>query len=168
MQRWISPSFFVIYKFYSPVTKLNYVLIADQHEGNAFAVKFYAKMHKRSDFKYSLIVNRGDLPNILITCLKIIPAILADYPDASFGFIGSRSYDSLSGTLEDYQKTQRFKIYRYLVHATIGHDTFQHFEYEELSGYLLVNRNKKLTIEQRERQIVNMFSLTYNNMPDIV
>jgi len=160
--------FSLIYKFRSPVTKLDYVLTADYHEEDVFAVKFYAKMHRKSEFKYSLIVNRGDLGNILMTCLKVIPLILQEYPNASFGFIGSRSYDRKSKTLENYQNTQRYNVYTYLVNKTIGHKTFQHYQYDELSGYLLVNRKNLWNIQVKERAIAKMFALTYNNLPDVV
>ncbi|MGN6530349.1 MAG: hypothetical protein ACTHK0_01170, partial [Ginsengibacter sp.] len=59
--------FSFIYKFYSPVTKYFYILHADYHEGDFFAVKFYCKKDRHSDFKYSKIINKGDVGNILMT-----------------------------------------------------------------------------------------------------
>ncbi len=160
--------FSLIYKFYSPITHLHYVLTADYHEEDVFAVKFYAQMHRKSGFKYSLIVNKGDIGNILMTCLKVIPIILKKYPNASFGFIGSRSYDRKSKTLENYEKTQRFRVYKHIVVQTIGNETFQHYQYEDLSGYLLINRNNELSMAMKERAIAKMFATTYNNLQDVV
>jgi len=82
--------FSYIYKFFSPITKLNYVLTAELHDNDFFAIKFYPKCFKKTDKKYSLITNKGDVGNIVITCLKIIPILLNDNPRASFGFVGAR------------------------------------------------------------------------------
>lgn len=158
--------FSFLYKFYSPVTELQYVLTADYHEGDFFAIKFYAKMHRKSDFKYSLITNKGDVGNLLVTCLKCVPVLLETHPTASFGFVGSRTYDKVSKKLEDYSNTQRFRIYREFVMAKIGADIFKHYEYEDISGYLLVNRNCAMDIEAKERELVTMLAETYNDLPN--
>lgn len=101
--------FSCIYKFYSPVTKYFYILHADYHEGDLFAVKFYCKKERHSDFKYSKIINKGDMGNILMTCIKVIPLLLNDYPEASFGFIGSRTVDETSRKVESYINNQRIR-----------------------------------------------------------
>lgn len=158
-----------IYKFRSPITKLHYILTADYHNNDFFAVKFYPKSLKKSDYKYHIITNKGDVGNILITCLKIIPLLLQDYPRASFGFAGAPSYDKKSERLEKYDKNQRFNIYKYIAQLKIGSQTFQHYEYEEISGYLIVNRNCKGGIDIMEPLLRKMLSETYNNLPgDII
>jgi hypothetical protein len=137
-------------------------LIADYHEGNVFGIKFYTKMHKRNDYKYSMIVNRGDIGNILMTCLSIVGILLIKYPRASFGFIGSRSYDPKTKTLEGYKRTQRYMVYCDIVKKTIGPVTFAHFAYDELSAYLLINRNNDLAVQEKERVLAQMFVSTYH------
>jgi hypothetical protein len=159
--------FTLIYKFYSPVTRYHYILHADYYEENVFALKFYAKKDKHSDYKYSRLTNKGDLGNILITCLKAIPLILQDYPDVSFGFIGSRTIDQASRTVEDFQNNQRFRVYRRIVEQKIGFQTFAHFVYEAVSGYLLINKTHHHDIESREKAITKMFSDTYQDLPDL-
>ncbi len=158
--------FSFLYKFYSPVTELQYILTADYHEDDFFAIKFYAKMHRKSDFKYSLITNKGDIGNLLVTCLKCVPLLLETYPTASFGFVGSRTYDKVSKKLEDYSNTQRFRIYREFVVTKIGADIFKHYEYEGISGYLLVNRNCGVDVDAKERELVTMLAATYNDLPN--
>ena len=158
--------FTLIFKFHSPITKYSYILSADYHKEDVFGVKFYAQKDKRSDFKYNKIINKGDLGNILVTCAKIIPILLQNYPTASFGFIGSRTVDESSKKAEAYSNNQRFKIYRYIVSTKFGNQTFEHFEYEMISGYLLVNKSNK-EIEEKERAIVEMFTRTYNTLPDL-
>lgn len=153
----------LIYKFYSNKTKYNYVLRADYHSEEVFAIKFYCKKDKRSDFKYSRLVNRNDVGNILNTCLKVVPKLLHDYPNASFGFIGSRILDVKSNKVENYSNTQRFRTYKRLIAEKIGVQTFTHIEYEKISGYLLLNKNCP-NIELKERAIVKMFADTYNDL----
>ncbi len=71
-----------IYTFRSPKTKLNYVLTAGLHENDFFAIK----LDKRSNNRYSKVINKGDVGNILVTCAKVIPLLLKMFPNASFGF----------------------------------------------------------------------------------
>ena len=159
--------FSLIYKFYSPVTKYFYILNADYHEGDFFAVKFYCKKDRHSDFKYSKIINKGDIGNILITCAKAIPLLLKDNPQASFGFIGSRTVDEASQKVESFINNQRFRIYKQLIPLKFGEQTFAHFAYEQLSGYLLINRHCG-DIAEKEKELIKMLAATYNNLPDII
>lgn len=158
--------FTLIYKFLSPVTHYAYVIHADYHDENVFALKFYAQKDSKDDYKYSRITNKGDVFNILISCLRVVPLILQDFPAASFGFIGSRTIDRVSGTVEDYRNTQRFRVYCGIVAATIGEQTFAHYSYEEVSGYLLINRAGP-DIDAKEQVISRMFAATYNELPNI-
>jgi hypothetical protein len=131
-----------------------------------FAIKFYAKIHKRSDLKYSKIINKGDLINILLTAAKVIPILLKDYTTASFAFSGARSIDIYSQKVESYQLNQRFRVYRGLITKVFGSEKFTHFQYEEISAYMLVN-NSSSDINEKEREIAKMFTETYNELPDI-
>lgn len=158
--------FTLIYKFNSPITRYAYILRAEYHAEQVFALKFYAQKDSKSDYKYSHIINKGDVYNILITCLRAAQLILPDYPDASFCFIGSRTVDPVSNTVEDYENTQRFRVYSQIVESSIGDQTFEHFTYEAVSGYLLVNRIAG-DIDNKERLIRQMFTRTYNNLLDI-
>ncbi len=160
-----SQLFTIVYKFYSPITKYNYILNADYHEEDVFAIKFYCSKDKRSDFKYNKIVNKGDLGNIFITCAKIIPLLLKDYPIASFGFCGARSVDFKSRKVENYLNNQRFRIYKNIVSIKFGTKTFTHYEYEQISSYLLVNNKSNVVLS--ENRIKKMFSTTYYNLPDL-
>jgi hypothetical protein len=131
-----------------------------------FALKFYAQKDSKSDFKYSNSINRGDVFNILITCLNAIPIILDDYPGASFGFIGARTIDQVSKRVEDYEKTQRFRVYSQLVADMIGDKSFAHFTYEKVSGYLLINKDLP-GVKRKENLIKRMFTTTYINLLDV-
>lgn len=153
----------LVYKFHSPITGFIYVINADYHSTDTFAIKFYVKQHRRSEYKYSKITNKGDLINILISNAKIVPELLKQYPTASFGFIGSRTIDRKSKKIEGVVLNQRFRIYRRLVSAIIGTKTFEHFEYIEISGYLLGNKISN-NVKLKEREIKKMFTQTYPNL----
>lgn len=159
--------FTFVYKFFSPITKYIYILNADYHDSDVFAIKFYVKHHRKSNHKYSIITNKGDVANILITCAKIVPILLKDYENASFSIAGSRSIDKCSKKVEDFTENQRFRIYRILASELFGAITFSHFEYPRLSAYLLVNNNCE-NITVKENEIVKMFSETYNELLDVV
>lgn len=152
-----------IYKFHSPITRYFYIIRAEYHETNVFAIKFYCKKDKRSDYKYSKIVNKGDLGNIIMSCAKVIPLLLRNYPLASFCFAASRSVDFKNNTIENYRQTQRFKLYCYMIPLKFGSLTFEHHAYDEISCYLLCNRHthfSKTVIEQ-------MFQNTYTNFSEL-
>lgn len=151
---------------------MQYILLADYHDNDFFALKFYPKPFRKSTKKYSLITNRGDLGNIVITCLKVIPLLLEKYPTASFGFAGARSFDPVNkkknkkgktiGRWEQLEENQRFKVYSAIVRKRIGDITFQHFIYKEISAYMLINRKCK-NIDLKETIIKIMLSATYNH-----
>lgn len=157
--------FTIVYKFFSPSTTYNYIINADYHEEDVFAIKFYCTKDKRSDYKYNKIVNKGDLGNIFISCAKVVPLLLLEYPTASFGFCGARTVDFKSKKVENYINNQRFRIYKNIVSMKFGTKTFTHYEYEQISSYLLINNNSDVIIS--EKNIKKMFSSNYNNLPDL-
>jgi hypothetical protein len=156
-----------VYKFFSPVTRYYYILRAEHHEEDVFAIKFYCKKDRHSDYKYSKIIDKGDAGNILITCAKVVPLLLGKHPSSSFGFIGSRTLDKVSGKVESYVNNQRFRVYKEVIKHKFGNITFEHYEYPEVSGYLLINKTSEIDLNQKEAAIRKMFSSTYNDLPDI-
>ena len=124
--------------FYILLTKYWYILNADYHNEDVFAIKFYCKKDSKSDYKYSKIINKGDFGNILVSCAKVIPLLLETYPTASFAFCASRSVDSKNNTVEQLPLNQRFQTYRYIAEKKFGPITFTHFEYPHISCYLMV------------------------------
>jgi len=112
--------FSLIYSFRSSETKLRYILRAEYHSGNVFGIKFYAKNHALSDFKYSIVTNKGHSLRIYLTCASIVPKLLQDYPSASFGLIASRSIDSKKEKIEPVEFNRRFKIYSDIIQELFG------------------------------------------------
>ncbi len=156
----------LVYKFYSPVTKYFYILRADYHKRDFFGIKFYCKKDSHCDYKYSKIINKGDLGNIMVTCAEVVPLLLRNYPNASFGMVGARTVDTASQTVESYNNNQRFRLYKYFIPLKIREQTFAHIAYEEVSGYLLINRNCE-NIEAKEKELAKMLSETYTDIHDV-
>jgi len=157
-----------IFKFFSPKTNYHYIIRAEYHQEEVFAIKIYCKKDRRSDFKYSKIVNRGDIGNIVISCPKVIPILLQEFPNASFGFVGVRSYDTTGNLVEPISKTQRFIIWSEVVKKKIGQVTFSHFEFPEASGYELLNRKSVISEAERIELMKRMFIDTYSDFPDFM
>lgn len=152
-----------IYKFHSPVTHYHYIVRAEQHEHDVFAIKFYCKKDRKSEYKYSKIVNKGDLGNIIMSCAKLIPVLLKAFPAASFSFAASRSVDTQSLSVEDLGKTQRYRLYSYMIPLKFGHRTFKHIAYDAISCYLLYNKRSAASLDEIE----DMFKRTYTNLGDL-
>lgn len=93
-----------------------------------------------------MIINRGDIANIVATCSKIVPYLLRINPEASFGFMGGISIDrksinkkSKQKRAEKLQNNQRFRLYRNFIVKRFGTKTFTHIEYADISSYVLLN-----------------------------
>lgn len=156
-----------VFKFFSPVTKLHYIALAEEHLYDFFALKFYSKKDRKSDFKFFKIINRGDVANIIVSAAKVIPEILKIRNNASFGFVGARSVDLESNRVEKIRNNQRFKIYSYHIPQLIGTKTFEHITYNEASAYLLLNRKVKKR-EKRIRQLSEMLTTTYPDLHNVL
>ena len=104
--------------------------------------------------------------NIITTCAKVIPLLLEDFPQASFAFGAARSVDKSNKSIEPIIRNQRFELYRYFASKRFGQTTFAHYEYPLISSYLLLNRSSGRT-SLRERELIKMFSETYNNVSEI-
>ena len=147
-----------IYKFFSPVTGYQYIVRAEYHTTNVFTIKFYCKKDRSSDYKYSLIKNKGDLGNIIMTCAKVIPLLLNQFPAASFAFSAARSFDTRSKTIEPLCRTQRYRLYCEMIPKKFGQQTFSHHINDDISSYLLYNRQSNFSLNE----IQDMFRATYN------
>ena len=150
-----------IFKFHT-CDGLKYIIRAEMHKYDTFVVKYYASIHKNLDNKYSMLTNRHRPIKIFITCASILPILLSMYPTASFAFNGSRTVDLVSDKIEGYNTNQRFRIYRHIADALIGRETFEHYEFPEISAYLLVNRNSCTNTDTRKEEIKDMFLDIYN------
>lgn len=153
------------YSFRSPVTRLRYTFLAEYHAGDIFAVKFHCHAHRLSERRYNIIVDKGDAFRIMRTVVEITLATLKEHPSASFGFVGSRSIDR-DQHVEGASLTQRYRIYRWLATVLLGGRTFQHYEFDTISAYLLVNR-RHADVEAAKDRYMRMFSEAYGGIHDV-
>lgn len=152
-----------VFKFLSPKTKLHYIVRAELHKYDVFAIKFYAKSFRKSVRKYSTSTNKGDVVNILYTTAKVVPKLLINFPLASFGFAGARSIDGRSLTIEGVGNNQRYRLYKTLIMMVFGNQTFEHYQFDEISSYLMINVKNV----HKLANIKNMFANTYSELHNI-
>ena len=83
--------------------------------------------------------------------------MLNQHPNASFAVNGAESLDLESDKVESKDNNQRFRIYRTIALNIFGRETFEHFQYENISSYLLINRSNCKDIEMKADRIKKMF-----------
>lgn len=154
-----------IFTFISPITRLKYIVRAEYHEEDVFSIKFYPSSLKHSDKKYSLLTNKHDVPRIVRTIGHIVVWLLDKYPTACFAFYGSPTFDKITRRYEFGQCNKRYRVYFEFVKQFFGIETFAHFAYYKVSGYLLVNRLHQ-DVDLKEKKISQMFIETYRQLPD--
>lgn len=159
--------FCMVYCFYTePKDKasqrLKYIIRAEAHR-DVFAIKFYATRDKHLDYKYNRILDTHsyiETLRIFYTCASLIPILMKDYPEASFIVNGARSID-VTNKIEDGSETQRFRIYRTLATMIVGEKTFIHYQFKEVSSYLLLRKKNGIDIEEDKNRVKNIFLERY-------
>lgn len=138
--------FSYIYKFYTDRTdeyqRLKYIIRVEAHD-SVFALKFYAARDRKLERKYNRILKAHNYTRtlrIFLTCALLVPEILENNPNASFVINGARSIDIQADKIESKNNNQRFRIYKIISNMLFSRDLFEHFEFEEISSYLMVNR----------------------------
>lgn len=161
----------LIYKFFCEDSKVHYIVRAEYHEENVFAIKFYCKQHRKSKYKYNKLMNvhnYSGLMKILNTCILVVIKILEQFPSANLALSSARSIDFSHRVklVEDLPENQRYRVYTELIKKRIGNKTFTHYKFPKYSSYLLVN-NKAKDISKKKDLIKKMFVETYNELPDV-
>ncbi|SEA05232.1 hypothetical protein SAMN05192529_10737 [Arachidicoccus rhizosphaerae] len=113
---------------------------------HTFMLKFYNKNFKSLN-KYAVRTHKGGFPEILRTCFAILKELTGQFPEASFGFMGERSFFKdkarQNTLLEPMEGNQRFRIYRLFLQAPQRaewlHQYFIPFEVPALSTCLLLS-----------------------------
>lgn len=159
-------NFSYIYKFYTDKTfayqRLKYIVRVEAHD-SVFALKFYAARDRKLDNKYNRIIKaHGYIESlrIFITCAYLIPEILKKHPSSSFAINGARSIDLYSGKIEGKNNNQRFRIYKTIASQVFSKNKFEHFEFEEISSYLLINKECG-DVYKKKNEIKEMFLYRY-------
>jgi len=152
--------FVEIYKFFTN-KNVKYIVRAEMHKENVFAVKYYASFQRKLDHKYQMLTVKGDAHKVILTCSMLLPILLSKYPTASFALNGSRTISPANNKVERMSNNQRFRIYSFFIDLKIGRQTFEHYVFEEVSSYLLVNKKTNEPTNIKKKKIMDMFLSTY-------
>jgi hypothetical protein len=153
-----------IYSFKSTKNNLKYIIIADYHDNDIFAIKFFPRNHKFNKNKYKIITNDGDVINILKTCVDLMILLFNKYPSVSFCFMGEPIYDEISKKQENHNYNTRYRIYSNMISRLISVDKFEHIAFNDLSGYFLINKRHN-DISKYEDIVKTMF---FDMYPDLI
>lgn len=146
------------YRFKSERSHHTYIVRIERYVNHSYCVKFFDKAHTDSKNKFSLRTNTNEARTIFYTLYHILLDVLRKDPQASFFFIGAEDEkdDSIAAT-------RRYQVYRRFVMSTISDRVFEHYRVNELSLYILVNKQsierKEMYVEQiteRVRQLYNV------------
>ena len=124
------------YRFKSTKSHHTYIVRVEKYESHAYCLKFFDKANINSKNKYSLRNNTFEVRTILYTVFYIMLDVLKRDGDASFFFIGAEDERDVPGVMP-----RRFRLYRRFVLSTVSDAHFDHFRWNELSLYVLVNRH---------------------------
>jgi hypothetical protein len=138
-----------------------YIVEVEEFEFDVFILKFYQKSHRLSSEKFNLLTMNHDVQGVIRTVLDIALDILKnENPHASFGFVGTNKPN------EEKHCTQRFRIYRQLMKNFFGSTSWVHYEMEDSSAYLMLNRCHAEQKREVIPRIVDMFRLVYDDFGD--
>lgn len=144
--------------------RLKYIVRAEVFS-DVFAIKFYASRDRKgADNKYSIGHGQISVQGVLCilnTTLDIMLDLLKSFPDYSFIIKGAEAYDPATQKEEDENENQRFRIYRRFLAKKIGTQAFTHFQFPEISVYLLVNNNSGLSPNEKKDDIMAHFKAIY-------
>jgi len=146
------------YSFKSP--KHRYLVEIEHYIKNIYVIQYFPIIHKNNPRKYMLLTNEHQCRPIVGTCIRILLDILSKNELATFGFIGSNTYNPETGQEESMNETQRWKVYRHAMESRIGVETFSHAWLPMLSRYVMVN--KKSDVNDTLNEINRIFSKMYD------
>lgn len=146
------------YRFKSERSHHTYIVRVERYINHTYCVKFFDKAHTDSKDKFCLRTNTFEARTIFYTLYHILLDVLHKDPDASFFFIGAEDEkdDSIAAT-------RRYKVYRRFVMSTISDRMFEHYRVNELSLYILVNKqsvdSKEVYVEQIADRVKQLYNL---------
>ena len=124
------------YRFKSTKSNHTYIVRVEKYIEHTYCLKFFDKANMLSENKFSARSNTYEVRTILYTLQHIMLDVLGKDSNASFFFIGARDEKDELG-----ESTRRYRIYRKFVSSTVSEQVFEHYRFNELSLYILVNRS---------------------------
>lgn len=135
---------------------LNIVRV-EKYPQHVYCLKFFDKANINSKDKYSLKTNTFEPRKILYTMYHIFLEVLKKDNKASLFFIGAEDdRDELGET------TRRYRLYRKFVSSIVSNKLFEHFRINELSLYILINKNSDIKPDVLVNKIVEEVTKAYN------
>ena len=142
------------YRFKSDKSHHAYIVRLECYKKHAYCVKFFDKANINSKNKFSLRSNTFEVRTILYTMFHIMLDVLKRDEKASFFFIGAEDEKDQDGMV-----SRRFRLYRRFVLSTVSDDKFEHFRRNDLSLYILVNKETEQIKRSRHNVVYNLRSI---------
>ena len=138
------------YRFKSTKSNHTYIVRVEKYVEHAYCLKFFDKATMHSDNKFSLRTGTFEPRTIFYTLLHIMMDVYQRDPKASFFFIGAEDEKDEMG-----ETTRRYRIYRSFVSDVLSSRVFKHHRNNELSLYILVNRESVSDEQQFVQRITD-------------
>lgn len=149
-----------------------YVVIVEKYKYHLYAIKYFLKSHRNSDFRYNYSTDDGRPRIKIYTCFSILQEIFNSDPDASFGFIGAESvskhitirvkrnnwqYDLNDKVYkEGSTNNRRYRIYKTIVDTFFDPAIFRYVKDIDMGMYIILNRNYEKEDIKLQDHIQNM------------
>lgn len=124
------------YRFKSSRSHYTYIVRVEKYIRNVYCLKFFDKANIGSRNKFSLRTNTFEPRTIFYTLYRIFLDVLSKDPKASLFFIGAEDERDELG-----ESTRRYRVYRKFVSSIVSDRLFEHYRVNDLSLYVLVNKN---------------------------
>ncbi|MDI9880874.1 hypothetical protein [Flectobacillus longus] len=140
-----NPSITTYYRYFECGLGNRYMILVDKYPEGFFVIQFCLRKYRKEPDRYLKTAN-ADFANVKVisTCFYVLRMFLNEYPNASFAFQGI--YDTKEEQKEicrNHIKSQRFRIYEYMVVSRISENIFNHSVYDKENAYLLINKRDK-------------------------
>lgn len=138
------------YRFKSEKSHHTYIVRVEKYIEHTYCLKFFDKANMLSENKFSLRTSTFEPRTIFYTLVHIMMDVYRKDPKASFFFIGAEDEKDEMG-----ETTRRYRIYRSFVSDVLSNKVFKHHRNNELSLYILVNRDSVADEQQYVKRITD-------------
>jgi|SRR6185437_12438462 len=137
-----------------------YIVNVEEYQHEVYIVKFHLAAHALSKWRYCLMTNQQDARRIIYTCVDIGKELHAEFPYASFGFIGNPTKPEIKK--KKFFETKRYRVYQNFAKFFFDPELFEHAYNTEKSTYILLNKKNKERHPNLLKSIVKMFQDHYD------
>lgn len=137
------------YRFKSAKSNHTYIVRVERYIEHSYCLKFFDKANMQSDNKFNLRTGTFEPRTIFYTLFNIMMDVLKKDPKASFFFVGAEDEKDVPGVA-----TRRFKVYVKFVLSTIGDKVFKHYRVNDLSLYILANKEHVTDMDAYVQKVI--------------